>query len=92
MPSQSCRPYLPRVQDLVCLGLVHNILYLKKKFLPPNNMNSSVKGIQSQLFSIFRKTPNLGLHYWSGQQELCLAGAFMENTYEENVSYRALTE
>lgn len=34
MPSQSHRPYLPRVQGLVCLGIVYNILYLKK-ILPP---------------------------------------------------------
>lgn len=54
MPFQSSRPHLPRVQSLVCLGIVNNILYLKK--IPSStNMNSSGKGIQSQYSACLEK-------------------------------------
>ena len=52
MPSQSSRPHLPRVPSLVCLGIVYNILYLKKKIPSSNNTNSSGKGIQRQ-YSVY---------------------------------------
>lgn len=41
---------------------------------------------------MFGNTPNVCLHAWSGQQELCSAGAFIENTCQSDASFRALTE
>lgn len=91
MPSQSSRPHLPRVQVLVCLGRVNNILYLKKKILFQQykvlwNRHPETK------FNMFRKTPNVCLRYWNDQQEPCSAGILMGNTCREDAinNYRSV--
>ena len=97
MPSQSSRPYVPRVQVLVCLGRVNNILYLKKKKKKKKKiLFQQYKFLWNRhpetKFNMFRKTPNVCLCYWSDQQEPYSAGILMGNTCREDAinNYRSV--
>lgn len=57
MPPQSRRPYLPRVQVLVCLGIVYNILYFKKKYiLPPIIHIPLLKASRANIQHVWKST------------------------------------